>query len=111
MIATAILGAVVLSSCSHDDYYYSEENMEKSINEKYVIAFENTFGKVGPNVDWGFSSKKANTRTFTRTVDTYASYRGNIQPTISFPTDCDASNFLDAVPTAYMGSWSWFLFH
>lgn len=72
--------------------------MEKSINEKYVIAFENTFGKVGPNVDWGFSSKKANTRTFTRTVDTYASYRGNIQPTISFPTDCDASNFLDAVP-------------
>ena len=98
VIATAILGAVVLSSCSHDDYYYSEENMEKSINEKYVIAFENTFGKVGPNVDWGFSSKKANTRTFTRTVDTYASYRGNIQPTISFPTDCDASNFLDAVP-------------
>lgn len=98
VIATAILGAVVLSSCSHDDYYYSEENMEKTINEKYVIAFENTFGKVGPNVDWGFSSKKANTRTFTRTVDTYASYRGNIQPTISFPTDCDASNFLDAVP-------------
>lgn len=72
--------------------------MEKTINEKYVIAFENTFGKVGPNVDWGFSSKKANTRTFTRIVDTYASYRGNIQPTISFPTDCDASNFLDAVP-------------
>ena len=72
--------------------------MEKTINEKYVIAFESTFGKVGPNVDWGFSSKKANTRTFTRTVDTYASYRGNIQPTISFPTDCDASNFLDAVP-------------
>lgn len=98
VIATAILGAVVLSSCSHDDYYYSEENVEKSINEKYVIAFENTFGKVGPDVDWGFSSKKANTRTFTRTVDTYASYRGNIQPTISFPTDCDASNFLDAVP-------------
>ena len=98
VIATAILGAVVLSSCSHDDYYYSEENMEKSINEKYVIAFENTFGKVGPNVDWGFSSKKANTRTITRAVETYDSYRGNIQPTISFPTDCAASNFLDAVP-------------
>lgn len=72
--------------------------MEKTINEKYVIAFENTFGKVGPDVDWGFSSKKANTRSFTRSVGTYASYRGNIQPTISFPTDCDASNFLDAVP-------------
>ncbi len=96
VIATAMLGAVVLSSCSHDDYYYSEENVEKSINEKYVIAFENTFGKVGPDVDWGFSSKKANTRAFTRSVGTYAQYRGNIQPTLDppFPTDCAASNFL-----------------
>lgn len=100
VIATAMLGAVVLSSCSHDDYYYSEENVEKTINEKYVIAFENTFGKVGPDVDWGFSSKKANTRAFTRSVGTYAQYRGNIQPTLDppFPTDCAASNFLDAVP-------------
>ena len=73
VIASAILGAVVLSSCSHDDYYYSEENVEKTVNEKYVIAFENTFGKVGPDVDWGFSSKKANTRAFTRAVGTYAS--------------------------------------
>lgn len=98
VIATAMLGAVVLSSCSHDDYYYSEENVEKTINEKYVIAFENTFGKVGPDVDWGFSSKKANTRAFTRSVGTYASYRGSKTPSISFPEDCDASNFLDAVP-------------
>ena len=96
VIATAILGAVVLSSCSHDDYYYSEENMEKSINEKYVIAFENTFGKVGPNVDWGFSNKNAGTRSFTRAVGTYAQYKGNMQPTLNppFPTDCNSSNFL-----------------
>jgi hypothetical protein len=95
VIATAILGAVVLSSCSHDEYYYSEENVEKTVNEKYVIAFEKAFGKVGPNVDWGFSSRKASSRAFTRSVGTYASYRGNIKPTLDppFPTDCAASKF------------------
>ena len=72
VIATAILGAVVLSSCSHDEYYYSEENVEKTVNDKYAIAFEKAFGKVGPNVDWGFSSRKASTRAFTRSVGTYA---------------------------------------
>ena len=83
VIATAILGAVVLSSCSHDDYYYSEEKAELSINEKYAIAFEKAFGKVGPNVDWGFSSKNFSTRALTRGVNSYPS-KGNLQPTITF---------------------------
>ena len=96
-IATTMLGAMALSSCSHDDYYYSEEKAELSVNEKYAIAFEKAFGKVGPNVDWGFSSKRANARTLTRAVGDYTS-KGNLQPTISFPSDCDASNFLDALP-------------
>ena len=103
VIATAILGAVVLSSCSHDEYYYSEENVEKLVNEKYAIAFEKAFGKVGPNVDWGFSSKNAKVRAFTRGVGTYAQYKGNMQPNLDppFPTDCDASNFLkeEEIPT------------
>ena len=97
VIATAILGAVVLSSCGHDDFYYSEENVEKTVNEKYSVAFEKAFGKVGPNVDWGFSSKKTSARAFTRAGEgektNYAKYRGNIQPTIAFPSDCDASKF------------------
>ena len=97
-IATTMLGAMLFSSCSHDEFYYSEEKAEQSVNDKYAAAFEKAFGKVGPNVDWGFSSKNAGTRAFTRAVGTYAQYRGNIQPTISFPTDCAASNFLDAVP-------------
>jgi hypothetical protein len=96
-IATAIVGAMILSSCSHDDFYYSEEKVELSANEKYAAAFEKAFGKVGPNVDWGFSSKRSNARAFTRAVGDYTS-KGNIQPTISFPEDCDASNFLDKVP-------------
>ena len=97
-IATTMLGAMALSSCSHDDYYYSEEKAELSVNEKYAIAFEKAFGKVGSNVDWGFSSKNASTRALTRAVGTYAQYKGNIQPTIDFPSDCDASNFLKKVP-------------
>ena len=104
-IATTMLGAMALSSCSHDDYYYSEEKAELSVNEKYAVAFEKAFGKVGPNVNWGFSSKRANVRTLTRAegdrVD-YDSYRGkNIEPTVTFPSDCNSSNFLtaDQIPT------------
>ena len=97
-IVTTLLVTIMLSSCSHDKYLYSEEKVEQNYNEKYAAAFEKAFGKVGSNVDWGFSSKRANTRALTRAVGTYASFKGNLQPTISFPTDCDASNFKDAVP-------------
>ena len=97
-IVTTLLVTIILSSCSHDKYLYSEEKVEQNYNEKYAAAFEKAFGKVGSNVDWGFSSKRANTRALTRAVGTYASFKGNLQPTISFPTDCDASKFVDAVP-------------
>ena len=97
-IVASMLGTIVLSSCSHEEYFYNEEKVEQSASEKYAAAFEKAFGKVAPTVDWGFSSKNAKSRALTRAVGTYASYKGNMQPTISFPTDCDASNFLDAVP-------------
>ena len=101
-IATTMLGAMLFSSCSHDEFYYSEEKAEQSVNDKYAAAFEKAFGKVGPNVDWGFSNKNANTRALTRAegdrVD-YASYRGSIKPlTITFPRDCAANKFLKEVP-------------
>ena len=98
LFATSMLGATILSSCSHDDFSYSEEKVEEAINAKYAVAFEKAFGRVGSNVDWGFSSRNANSRALTRAVSTYASYKGHIQPTITFPEDCDPSNFLDAVP-------------
>ena len=44
-IATTMLGAMALSSCSHDDYYYSEEKAELSVNEKYAVAFEKALRK------------------------------------------------------------------
>ena len=85
-IATTMLGAMLLSSCSHDEFYYSEEKAESLANEKYAAAFEKAFGKVGPNVDWGFSSKRAGTRAFTRAGVAFPT-------TITFPSDCDASKF------------------
>ena len=111
----AIAFVVAFTSCSKSTDLYDQaavdeknrqeqekkdQQKEMTVNEKYAFAFEKAFGKVGSNVDWGFSSKNTNTRAFTRSVGTYASYRGNIKPTLDppFPTDCAASNFLDAVP-------------
>lgn len=106
-IVTTMLVTIMLSSCSHDKYLYSEEKVEQNYNEKYAAAFEKAFGKVGSNVDWGFSSKRANTRALTRAASTYADYKGNLNSTITFPTDCDASNFLDAVPEGVNRLPSW----
>jgi hypothetical protein len=111
VIATAILGAMVFSSCSHDEYYYNEEKAEQTLNDKYAAAFEKAFGKVGPNVDWGFGRQPSSARALTRTGDEF-------QPTIDFPEDCDASKFLDALPTDENvkrlptdggGAFSWFI--
>ena len=105
MIGVAALAfAVTLTNCSKAGDLYDESKVdqqkEATVNEKYAAAFEKAFGKVGPNVDWGFSSKSSSTRSFTRTVGTYAQYKGNMQPTLNppFPSDCAASNFLADVP-------------
>ena len=91
-IATIMMGAMLFSSCSHDEFYYSEEKVESLVNEKYAAAFEKAFGKVGPNVDWGFSSKRANTRGFTRTGEEV------FEPTITFPEDYNDNLFFADVP-------------
>ncbi len=101
-IVTTMLVMMILLSCSHDEYAYNESIVEQSVNDKYAAAFEKAFGKVGPNVDWGFSSKSTQTRALTRAVGEYAEYKGNLQPTVSFPTDCDASIFnpnLTSIPS------------
>ncbi len=97
----AIAFLAALTGCSGAiDLYDSEAademqriQKEMIVNAKYSVAFEKAFGKVGPNVDWGFSSKNTSTRAYTRAGDNYADYRGNLQPTIEFPTDCDPGYF------------------
>ena len=105
MIGVAALAfAVTLTSCSKAGDLYDESRVEQqkeaTVNEKYAAAFEKAFGKVGHDVDWGFSRKSSSTRAFTRAVGTYAQYKGNLQPTLNppFPSDCAASNFLAEVP-------------
>ena len=105
----AMISVMILSSCGHDDYYYNEEKAEQALNDQYAIAFEKAFGKVGPNVDWGFGSKNSSTRAFTRSgVD--------FNTTITFPGDCNASNFLADVPAGVSklnkygsGAGSWYI--
>ena len=99
LIASTMLGAMALSSCSHDEYMYSEEKVETNVNDTYAAAFEKAFGKVGPNVDWGFGRQHAYSRGVTRALTDYPT-KGNIQPTLDppFPSDCPASNFLKEVP-------------
>lgn len=129
----AIAFLIAFTGCSKNDLYdqgavdernrqeqeKKDQQKELTVNEKYAAAFEKAFGKVGPNVDWGFSSKSSSTRAFTRAKGDYAQYKGNMQPTLDppFPSDCAASNFLtesdiagiDELPTNGGGAKSWYI--
>ena len=99
----ALVFAATLTNCSKSDLYDEgvvKQQKEATVIDRYNAAFEKAFGKVGPNVDWGFGRKSSSTRAFTRAVGTYAQYKGNMQPTLDppFPSDCAASNFLKEVP-------------
>ena len=56
----ALAFAATFTSCSKGSDLYDEGKVEQqkeaTVNEKYAAAFEKAFGKVGANVDWGFSS-------------------------------------------------------
>lgn len=61
----ALAFAATFTSCSKTDLYDENkinEQKEANLNQKYAEAFEAAFGKVGANVDWGFSSQ-AKTRS------------------------------------------------
>lgn len=105
----AIAFLAALTSCSKSTDLYDQGAVdEKNKQEQqqktqdaidqakvnYAKAFESAFGKVDSKVDWGFSSKKANTRAFTRAKGDYDGYYGDLTPVgVNFPGDCAASNF------------------
>ena len=63
----ALALCAAFTSCSKNDLYDEgaiQQQKETSAREAYAAAFEKAFGKVGANVDWGFGSSRANTRTF-----------------------------------------------
>ena len=59
MIATALSGAMVLSSCSHDDITYSQEEVQQAKHAqnvaKYEQSFVNMFGQPAANQCWDFT--------------------------------------------------------
>mgnify|MGYP007069883465 CR=1 FL=1 len=63
-VAAAVVFGAAFTSCSHDEEVYQPAEPELSNQQKielakseYAAVFERAFGKVGANVDWGFSSK------------------------------------------------------
>lgn len=75
----------LLISCSHD--FPNGQEAKEIIQNNYDRSFIKAFGQVGENVDWGFSSNN------TRTISDYTSYKGNMQPNVTFPTDCNINEF------------------
>ena len=120
----AIAFLIAFTGCSKNDLYdqgavdernrqeqeKKDQQKELTVNEKYAAAFEKAFGKVGPNVDWGFSSKSSSTRALTRAGGVAFS------TDITFPEDCDDSNFLadkpegaKKLPADGGGAGSWYI--
>ena len=58
-IATVLTGAVVLTSCSHDDVTYSEENVQQAKHAEalaqYQQSFIGIFGQPASNQCWDFT--------------------------------------------------------
>lgn len=100
----------IIDEKNKEDQAKQDQQNELAINEAYATAFEKAFGPVGSNVDWGFSRKSSSARAFTRDG-------GVTFPTsITFPGDCDASNFLADVPAGVSklnkygsGAGSWYI--
>ena len=81
------LFGLLLVSCHDSVTNYSPQQIKEIIQTDYDRSFTKAFGQVGENVDWGFSSN------YTRSISDYASYKGNMQPNLTFPTDCNANMF------------------
>ncbi len=60
----------VLSSCSNETELYDPTAADQLQHNKFKEAFEQAFGKVNPNVDWGFNDNEAvTTRGITRATE------------------------------------------
>ena len=82
--AAALAFCGLFTSCTHDlDYDGEAAAAQNSVVKTYEQAFITAFGQPDPNNDWGFGSKTtAAARAMTRSVSTYADYRGSIQPVV-----------------------------
>lgn len=109
MGAAALAFGFAIVSCSSNDDIYNPDAQSDLIEANYQKAFIHVFGQPASNHTWGFG---APTRA-TRALGDYDAFKGSMQPVewyqdtedwqmktrvYTFPSDCDASNFLTDVP-------------
>ena len=95
----AVAMGVAFTSCSHNTDLYGGEEGGGKINGRtaqeqieldkavYNAAFEQSFGKVAPTVDWGFGGyTRAMTRTITVNGDAYDKFPSAADVAANFPT-------------------------
>ena len=95
----AVAMGVAFTSCSHNTDLYGGEEGSGKINGRtakeqieldkavYKAAFEQSFGKVAPTVDWGFGGyTRAMTRTITVNGDAYDKFPSAADVNSHFPT-------------------------
>jgi len=78
--AIAVCAAFTSCSKNNDVYQGPQPEAPKTEVQKYEEAFTKAFGTVGSNVDWGFGSAKASTRTAIKTDMTNYPKTGNPAP-------------------------------
>ena len=70
LFATAVTGAMVLSSCSHDDYTYNEEKVQENNHAKdvarYEQAFVSRFGQPASDQCWDYTLSNSQLTRSTR---------------------------------------------
>lgn len=106
----AVAMGVAFTSCSHNTDLYGGEEGGGKINGRtakeqieldkavYKAAFEQSFGKVAPTVDWGFGGyTRAMTRTITVNGDSYDKFPSAADVNSHFPTGIPAD--ADDLPT------------
>lgn len=127
----AIAFLIAFTGCSKNDLYdqgavdernrqeqeKKDQQKELTVNEKYAAAFEKAFGKVGANVDWGFGRQPSSARALTRGKNDYPSKGTLTADGITFPEDCNPSNFIkeeeipttSAMPNYQVGAGPWYI--
>lgn len=87
-IAALAMGGM-FTSCSHDMSLYNGDGT-KAVVDKYEQAFVSAYGEPAANQTWGFgSTSAAATRGMTRSVGTYADYKGSLTPEESYQDQND----------------------
>ena len=87
-IAALAMGGM-FTSCSHDMSLYNGDGT-KAVVDKYEQAFVSAYGEPAANQTWGFGSTSvAATRGMTRSVGTYADYKGSLTPEESYQDQND----------------------